>query len=982
MKRQFFSLLMMSSLFVVNSCFPGTHNMISSEEIVSTGSHQEESQPSESSNPRSSESYSQDSGTSISSSSEEKEEPPIGNAVWNGVEAISAPKGRYFNPMNGVTCFSSNGIDLTRSVSVFGYVDWGRTGTYSLTYEVAVGEVTGSIKRSVEITDGSLPIVTRNRTDGLDRSVTLGSGSYRTGNVASVEGESGNLFKRAPSPIYLDNEAFNKGPVPTNKFWTGMMYSNHGGATSLCLNPLTAAYKDANSFGQFGLSLQYRKTGFTQYFSVADTLHTQQTTMENFRSTFDDILILPNTHMTSSYVTMVEDYGENSVDIAMRNSVSGEDEMVSHFDEGSPFVFHEVKDRSGVILDLRIAGIDTPYTFYDTNGTKITGSNYLGDGLIIGMPHAHYGYATTYPSTAIGAAQYEDIYFLLNAPKGTKFTLSQGKHPNAAFYSRIEMNLINGNYFSVAGADHIAMAKELHSYGYTKPLLEGASFTCAGNSVETTFSSAAQHLDSSSQERLFSLYPHQWKYADTVTLENTTRTFRGVTKFAPASSFSTHYRFYGVQPSFVYTDLMEVDRALAKAYVQQILDDTIPSPTLSLEWEDSSKDFANAPGPYWNSKALYPLSQGLIIADQLGENDLRDSVLDRLEYFLKDWYTYGGPDDVRYLFYDETFGGLLYSTNNFNTNARMSDHHFTSGYLVFASAVVAMYDANFLVDYGEMVKLLLKDYLNYDSDSRFPYLRGFDTYAGHSWADGIGDFGDGNDQESCGEALNAWTAGYLLGVALQEETLVKTSAYGFATELVAVKQYWFNYDEDNWISSLSANTHALGIVWGGKNSCATWFGSNPEFIYGIHWLPTGEYLTNYALGSSEKAVLKTIYSEMENRCGGAPRTWFSNLWAIEAIVDSAKALNDFDATKIQGDDYKDELAGSYWMAHGLNTYGQKFTQGYFEVNGSASGTVYEKNGALTGMVWNPGGETNVTYVNGDKMVSYSVPAHSFIKISL
>ena len=31
---------------------------------------------------------------------------------------------------------------------------------------------------------------------------------------------------------------------------------------------------------------------------------------------------------------------------------------------------------------------------------------------------------------------------------------------------------------------------------------------------------------------------------------------------------------------------------------------------------------------------------------------------------------------------------------------------------------------------------------------------------------------------------------------------------------------------------------------------------------------------------------------------------------------------------------------------------------------------------------NPGGDTNVTYVNGNKMVSYSVPAHSFIKISL
>lgn len=981
MRRHLLSLLMVSSLFVVSSCSPDASHTISSEEIISTES-QEESQTSEFPNPGSSESDSRDSGTPIGSSSEESQDPPTGNVVWNGVEAISAPKGRYFNPMKGVACSSSNGVDLTSSVSVSGYVDWGRTGTYSLTYQVEAGEVTGSIKRSVQITDSSLPTVTRNRTDGLDRSVTLGSGSYRTGNVASVDGESGNLFKRAPSPVYLDNEAFNKGPVPTNKFWTGMMYSNRGGATNLCLNPLTAAYKDANSFGQFGLSLQYRKTGFTQYFSVADTFSTNQTTMENFRSTFDDILILPNSSMTSSYVTMVEDYGENSVDIAMRNTASGEDEMISHFDEGSPFAFHEVKDGSNVILDLRIAGIDTAYTFYDTNGTQITDDSYTGDGLIIGMPHAHYGYATTYPSAAIGAAQYEDIYFLINAPEGTKFTLSQGKHPNAAFYSRIEMNLVNGNYFSVAGADDVTMAKALHPYGYAKPLLEQTFFACSGNSVKTTFSSAVQHLDSSSQERLFSLYPHQWKYADVSTLENTTKTFRGVTKFAPTSSFVTDYGFYGVQPSFAYAAAMNADKGLAKAYVQQILDDTIPSSTLSLDWEDSSKDFANAPGPYWNSKALYPLAQGLIIADQIGESDLRNNVLERLEYFLKDWYTYSGTDDVRYLFYDETFGGLLYSTNNFNTNARMSDHHFTSGYLVFATAVVAMYDANFLVDYGEMAKLLLKDYLNYDSDARFPYLRGFDTYAGHSWADGIGDFGDGNDQESCGEALNAWTAGYLLGVALQDEALVKTSAYGFATELVAVKQYWFNYDGDNWISSLSENTHALGIVWGGKNSCATWFGSNPEFIYGIHWLPTGEYLTNYALGSSETAILKTIYAEMESKCGGAPRTWFSNMWAIEAIVDSAEALSDFDATKIQGDDYKDELAGSYWMVHGLNGYGQKSTQGYFEVNGSASGTVYEKNGVLTGMVWNPGAATDVTYVNGVKAVSYSVPAHSFTKISL
>ena len=38
-----------------------------------------------------------------------------------------------------------------------------------------------------------------------------------------------------------------------------------------------------------------------------------------------------------------------------------------------------------------------------------------------------------------------------------------------------------------------------------------------------------------------------------------------------------------------------------------------------------------------------------------------------------------------------------------------------------------------------MVDLLIRDANNYDrADSRFPYLRDFDIYAGHDWASGPG----------------------------------------------------------------------------------------------------------------------------------------------------------------------------------------------------------------------------------------------------
>ena len=48
---------------------------------------------------------------------------------------------------------------------------------------------------------------------------------------------------------------------------------------------------------------------------------------------------------------------------------------------------------------------------------------------------------------------------------------------------------------------------------------------------------------------------------------------------------------------------------------------------------------------------------------------------------------------------------------------------------------------------GAMVETLIKDIANWDrNDSRFPFLRNFDPYEGHSWASGHAGFADGNNQ--------------------------------------------------------------------------------------------------------------------------------------------------------------------------------------------------------------------------------------------
>ena len=58
----------------------------------------------------------------------------------------------------------------------------------------------------------------------------------------------------------------------------------------------------------------------------------------------------------------------------------------------------------------------------------------------------------------------------------------------------------------------------------------------------------------------------------------------------------------------------------------------------------------------------------------------------------------------------------------------------------------------------------IRDANNYDrGDSRFPFLRDFDIFAGHDWAAGHGAFFAGNNQESSSEAMQSWAGLFLLG---------------------------------------------------------------------------------------------------------------------------------------------------------------------------------------------------------------------------
>ena len=68
-----------------------------------------------------------------------------------------------------------------------------------------------------------------------------------------------------------------------------------------------------------------------------------------------------------------------------------------------------------------------------------------------------------------------------------------------------------------------------------------------------------------------------------------------------------------------------------------------------------------------------------------------------------------------------------------------NDHHFHYGYIVYAAAVIAYLDPDWLNQGTNKawVNSLARDFANPVDDNEYPFSRSFDWYHGHSWAKGL-----------------------------------------------------------------------------------------------------------------------------------------------------------------------------------------------------------------------------------------------------
>ena len=453
---------------------------------------------------------------------------------------------------------------------------------------------------------------------------------------------------------------------------------------------------------------------------------------------------------------------------------------------------------------------------------------------------------------------------------------------------------------------------------------------------------------------LLALYRHQWlNLADTPTNTGLSyNTTRGAMRVYETASFTTRTKFGGVLPALPDLAVENLDGytdAQLQAHISQMY-------TSTHDYTDTNNPLET----YWVGKNLNRIAQLVHLADQQGMTVQRDSFLTYLKTTLADWFDGQAP----YHFYlDENWDVLQGYPSGFGADSQVNDHHFHWGYFIMTAATIAQFDTAWAANYEGSVELLVRDAANWDrSDMRFPYLRHFDPYAGHSWAAGHAAFGAGNNQESSSEAMNFAAGMILWASAMGNDAMRDAGIYIYSTEHQAVEQYWFDVDQEVFPPQYAFET--VGILWGHGVAYATWWTANPEEIHGINFLP----LTAGALYLGQRPDYVTRNLAKLYAAPGAEGHWHDLIWQYEALADPSAALarwaNEPNYVADGAQEAGETTAHTYQWIHTFNAAGQVDTTITADI---ATYAVFKHpdTGKRTCAAYNPSGTTRtVTFSNG------------------
>ena len=357
---------------------------------------------------------------------------------------------------------------------------------------------------------------------------------------------------------------------------------------------------------------------------------------------------------------------------------------------------------------------------------------------------------------------------------------------------------------------------------------------------------------------------------------------RGTMKTSLGNAFSLTYDFEGILPFLPPPTKL----GLANDYDPARMAALLASCAQKTKYGNDS---------YWGGKDLTRFTQYLQMARELKDPSY-PALLTAAKESLADWLTYTSGETAHYFAAYPNWHALVGFKDSYGSD-RFNDQHFHYGYFTYAGALLGMEDPGFLKDYGEMLKLVAKQYANWDrKDTRFPLFRTFDIWAGHSWAGGTGSPG-GNNQESTSEAMQSWIGLFYLGLMLDDSAMTSAAALGYAMESRATMEYWFNTNAD--VFSPNYKRPVIGVLWSGGQVYGTYFTGDPAWIYAIQTLPQCPGLDYLARKPAQaRELYHTMLAARKAKEGSDDLAQMGDLGSVmlaaAALVDNDYAVKEFD----------------------------------------------------------------------------------------
>ncbi|KAI1867326.1 hypothetical protein JX265_000837 [Neoarthrinium moseri] len=502
-----------------------------------------------------------------------------------------------------------------------------------------------------------------------------------------------------------------------------------------------------------------------------------------------------------------------------------------------------------------------------------------------------------------------------NGPKAgvTKYTiyLEDGKVWHVYAYSSrgetLDLNVVN-NGFARASRPFNGIIQVTKDPGNAEGVLDAASgayptaVTLSGAVANTQGSYTFTYTKAGISDTKLLMYalPHHTECFDantnkgltTVKLQTTTK---GIATAVVGDAWTMVEPNMPVSMDFAPWDPVKGPQKTLKAsYINTI------APVALKEISQNMEQQSDQNSMYFSGKALAKFAQLCYVVNDLLQNQrLAQTGLNNLKAAFSR-FTLNRQQFP--LYYESAWGGLVssatYQTGNNGAdfgNTYYNDHHFHYGYFILAASIIGYLDPSWLtktnIDY---VNTLVRDVANPSSqDKYFPVFRNFDWYHGHSWAHGLYETLDGKDQESSSEdAMHAYA------IKMWGKTIKDARMEGRGNLMLSVIQRslsnYYLYTSDNKVQpSNFIGNRVAGILFENKIDHTTYFGTNIEYIQGIHMLPLlpSTKLTRPAIFVNEE--WQTYFSN--GRADQVEGGWRGILYGNLATVDQKTAWDFFTA---------------------------------------------------------------------------------------